>query len=247
MMKILAFNSSPRKERGMTAALLGPFLDGAKEAGAEAELVYVADLKVKPCLGCFNCWLKTPGRCVHKDDMAPGSEARVLEKVVGSDVLVLGTPLYVDGMTGTMKMMLDRFIPLALPFFDDVDGRTRHPGRYGRHDAQIVLVSVSGFPELANFDPLITHVKAICENMHGRFAGAVLRPGAPLIPTLKERGVPVHDVFEAAREAGRQLVRDGAMSADTLAAVSRELAPRQAIHQGANARFKQILDQLPGV
>ncbi|MBN1917472.1 MAG: flavodoxin family protein [Verrucomicrobia bacterium] len=236
-MKILVFNSSPRKERGMTAALLGPFLDGAKEAGAEIELVYVADLKVKPCLGCFYCWLKTPGRCVQKDDMAG-----VLEKVVGSDVLVLGTPLYVDGMTGTMKMMLDRFIPLALPFFELVDGRTRHPGRYGRHDARVVLVSVSGFPEVENFSGLIEHVKAICANMHGAFAGAVLRPGAPLIPFLKQQGVPVEDAFDAAREAGRQLVRDGAMSPGTLAAVSRDLAPREAIHQGANAYFKQVLE-----
>jgi len=30
-----------------------------KEAGAEVELVYVADLTVKACLGCFTCWLKT--------------------------------------------------------------------------------------------------------------------------------------------------------------------------------------------
>ena len=245
-MKILAFNSSPRRARGMTAAILGPFLDGAKEAGAEIELIYVADLDVKPCLGCFTCWLKTPGRCVHRDDMAPGSKARVLEKVAASDVLVLGTPLYADGMTGTMKTMIERFVPLVEPYFESVDGRTRHPGRQGRRDAQVVLVSVSGFPEIENFDVLVEHVKAICANLRTRFAGAVLRPGAPLIPFLKEQGVPVDDVFAAAREAGRQLVCDGAMSPHTLAAVARTLAPVEAIHQGANAYFKQVLDALPG-
>jgi multimeric flavodoxin WrbA len=238
-MKILAFNSSPRKERGMTATILGPFLDGAKEAGAEVELVYVADLNVKPCLGCFTCWLKTPGRCVHTDDMAG-----VLERVRWADVLVLGTPLYVDGMTGTMKMMLDRFIPLALPYFELVDGRTRHPGRYGERNGHVVLVSVSGFPEMDSFGPLVEHVKAICANMHARFAGAVLRPGAAFLPRLAEHGLPVNAIYDAAREAGRQLVRDGAMSAETLAAVARELAPREAIHQGANAYFKRTLDEL---
>jgi multimeric flavodoxin WrbA len=238
-MRILALNSSPRKERGATAAILGPFLEGAREAGAATELIYVADLDVKPCRGCFNCWLKTPGRCVHKDDMAG-----VLEQVVRSDVLVLGTPLYVDGMTGTMKMVLDRFIPLAEPFFETVDGRTRHPGRYKHGDAKVVLVSVSGFPEPANFDPLVEHVRAICANMQGTFAGAVLRPSAAVMPMLKEHGVPVDDVFDAAREAGRQLVRDGAISPATLAAVARELVPAEAIHRGANAYFKQALDAL---
>ena len=201
--------------------------------------MYVADLEVKACLGCFTCWLKTPGRCVQEDDMAG-----VLEKVVSSDVLVLGTPLYVDGMAGTMKMVLDRFLPMVEPFIETVDGRSRHPRRAGTKTGKVVLVSVSGFPEIENFDPLVAHVKAICANMRGRFAGAVLRPGAPFIPVLKQRGVPVDDVFDAAREAGRQLVRDGAISPETLAAVARELAPREAIHQGANAYFKQLLGTL---
>ncbi len=149
-MRILALNSSPKKDGGATASILGPFLDGAREAGAEVELVYVADLNVKPCLGCFTCWLKTPGRCVHTDDMAG-----VLEKVLWADVLVLGTPLYVDGMTGTMKMVVDRFLPLVEPYVEVADGRTRHPARRGRRDSQVVLVSVSGFPEIENFDPLV--------------------------------------------------------------------------------------------
>jgi multimeric flavodoxin WrbA len=236
-MKILAFNSSPHKERGATASILGPFLDGAKAAGAEVDLVYVHDLKIKPCLGCFACWVKTPGTCVHKDEMTA-----VLEKILWSDALVLATPLYVDGMTGTMKMMVDRFIPLAQPSVETVDGRTRHPGRYGRRDAKVVLVSVSGFPELANFEPLVEHVKAICANMRGTLAGALLRPAAAALPSLKQHGIDVDGVYAAAREAGRQFVQDGAIAEATQAAVSREFIPPAVYQQRLNAHFKQQID-----
>jgi len=110
-MKIFAVNSSPRKKKSNTDRILQPFLEGAKEAGAEVELIYLYDKKIKPCLGCFNCWLKTPGKCCQKDDME-----EMLPAMMGSDVVVYATPLYVFGMTAQLKLFLDRIVPMAEPF-----------------------------------------------------------------------------------------------------------------------------------
>ncbi len=238
-MKVLAFNSSPNMGKGATASILDPFLEGMKEAGAEVEVVYVSKLNIKPCIGCYACWLKTPGKCVHNDDMKS-----VLSKLQGVDVLVLATPVYVDGMTGTMKVMIDRFIPVGEPFIEIRDGHCRHPGRDGGGTGKLVLVSVCGFHEIDNFDPLLVHAKAMCKNMGAEFAGALLRPHGAAIPFIKQMGLPVDDVFEAAREAGRQLVQDGKIADEVLATVSRELVPRDAYVQTANAFFKQTLDAL---
>ena len=101
--KVLAFNSSPRKGKGNTALILDPFLEGMRESGAEVELFYNDKLKVKPCTGCFNCWLKTPGVCSHKDDMQ-----WLLPKMRDADVIVYATPVYSYGMTGQMKNLIDR-------------------------------------------------------------------------------------------------------------------------------------------
>ena len=60
-----------------------------------------------------------------------------------------------------------------------------------------------------------------------RFAGALLRPHGPALGPMKEMGAPVGDVFEAAMRAGHELVRDGKISKETLAIVSRELLPRE--------------------
>jgi NAD(P)H-dependent FMN reductase len=235
-MKVLALNSSPHLERGCTAAILTPLLQGMAEASANVELVYVHPLDVKPCLGCLACWTRTPGRCVQRDDMAD-----LLPKIGVANILVLATPVYVDGMTSTLKVVLDRCLPLLQPFFEIRDDHCRHPIRIQPEDSKLMLVSVSGFTELGNFSPLVSHAKAFSRNMDRRFVGAILRPVAWAIDEVSQRGVPVDDVLQAAREAGRQVVRDGAIAQETLDTVSRELAPRQALMDRANADWERQL------
>jgi len=62
-MKVLAFNGSPKMDKGNTALILNPFLQGMREAGAEVELFYTKRLDIGPCQEEFNCWLKTTGKC----------------------------------------------------------------------------------------------------------------------------------------------------------------------------------------
>jgi len=68
-MKVLAFNASPRKEQSISDIIMKLFLEGAEEGEAETEKYYVVDLNIKGCVGCFSCWTKTPGKCIHRDDM----------------------------------------------------------------------------------------------------------------------------------------------------------------------------------
>ena len=69
-MKILAINSSPRGDGiSKTGLLLDALIKGMREAGAEVEMVQLRKKSVKNCIGCYTCWTKTPGTCVHNDDM----------------------------------------------------------------------------------------------------------------------------------------------------------------------------------
>lgn len=217
--------------------MLTPFLEGMKKAGAHIDLFYINTLTIKPCLGCLSCWLKTPGKCIQTDDMET-----VLPKIAVSDIIVFATPVYVDGMTGPMKTAIDRFIPLVEPFFEVKDNHCRHPLRETITCKKVVLVSVCGFTELDNFNPLITHVKAICKNLHAEFCGAVLRPYAASLPLLTKMGFETNDIFEAAHTAGYELIKEGKMSSKTLETISRECIPRKDYVQGINAHFKKILN-----
>ena len=239
-MKAVAINSSPNMEKGNTAVILDPFLEGMREAGAEVEVYYTKKLDIKPCQGEFNCWLKTPGECFQKDDME-----WLRPKWYEADIRVLATPLYVDGMSGPMKNFIDRNIPGAQPFFELHDGHIRHPGRVTGHPTKLALVSNCGFWEMDNFNALVVHVEAMCRNMRCDFAGALLRPQGPAMKPMLAIGGLVDDIIEAARDAGRQLVRDGKMSQETLKTVGRDVMSRDEYIQIVNQNFQQALDALP--
>lgn len=242
MQKVLAINGSPNMDRGSTALILNPFLEGVKMAGASVDVLYTKKLRINACCGQFNCWFKTPGECWQEDDMQ-----EVYPKLREANVWILAAPLWVDAFPGPVKMLLDRMLPLVEPFIHIKDGRCRHPLRRGSaRQGKIVLVSSCGFWEIEHFEPLIAHTQAICENVHREFAGALLRPHGPALGGLVKMGVPpflYKDILKAAEEAGRQLIAEGKMLPKTTRAVNRALLPRSLYVAVANRDSKKKLGE----
>jgi multimeric flavodoxin WrbA len=220
-MNVVAINGSPHGEKGNTALILNPFLEGMRAAGAQVKVFSTKAMTVHPCQGEYNCWFRTPGRCFQTDDMET-----LLPELQKAEVLVLATPLYVDGMTGPLKAVVDRMIPLGDPKIELREDHCRHPGRSAIRHRKMVLVSNCGFWELDNFDALVHHVQAIVKNLNMVFAGSLLRPHGPAFKAMLDRDMAVADVIDAARDAGRQLMEQGSMAPETLNIISRPLLPR---------------------
>jgi len=100
-MKILGINGSPRGSQSQTLRLVEAVLKGVKESGAEAELADLCELRIEYCNACGTCY-KT-GRCIHEDDFQ-----ELYDKILVSDGLVLGSPVYFGSVTAQMKTMIDR-------------------------------------------------------------------------------------------------------------------------------------------
>jgi multimeric flavodoxin WrbA len=234
-MRVLAINGSPHKGKGNTALVLDPFLAGMSEAGADIELLCTKDLDIKPCLGCFGCWIKTPGKCVQKDDMA-----ELLPKLRGAAVWVFATPLYFDGPSGPLKNLMDRLTSFLRLAAEVRSGRSRHVVEDAVRGGKVALVSNCGLWEMRNFEPLVSQVKGFCRHVDREFVGAVLRPHGQNLRDLLRQGEAVDDVLEAASEAGGQLVREGRISKETLDIVGRELVSLDQYVEGMNERAREL-------
>jgi len=96
-----------------------------KDNKTESKVIPFSD-KIKPCLCCFACWIKTPGRCVIKDGYDNLGE--LLSKC---SRLIIISKNYYGGFSPFVKNILDRSVcPFILPYFKTENGQTRHPRRY---------------------------------------------------------------------------------------------------------------------
>jgi multimeric flavodoxin WrbA len=229
MSKALAINGSPRMEKGSTAMVLTPFIQGMVDGGADVELLYASRLKVNPCTcGRLYCWNDEPGECCIKDSMQP-----LYPKLRGAEILVLATPVYIP-LPGEMQNVINRLCPLLDPVLEFRQGRTRARFRQDVGIRKIVLVATGGWWERGNLDTVVRIVEELAEDASVEFAGAVLRPHASF---MKQGGELTQDgvaVLDAVRKAGYELVKEGAMTKETLALISRPLISQEELRRRYN-------------
>jgi len=222
-MKVLALNGSPRMKASSTYHMLKPLLEGMEEAGAETELVHISKLNLEYCIGCYTCWVRTPGKCIHKDK---DRMVAMLDSFNSADLVVFGTPLYHFTMSGIMKTFLDRTIPRFEPWLiphNSVLGVSGHPERFKKPE-KILLVSPCGLPEFEHFDSLVATFKQIARMENWKYVGEILRPfGEP----LSRRGLQklFSSYYGLLRQAGGQIILEGRISDDLQAELRKDLFP----------------------
>jgi multimeric flavodoxin WrbA/putative sterol carrier protein len=233
-MKILALNSSPRGEgESKTELMLKHLVRGMQEAGAQVVVVHLRKKTVKNCIGCYTCWTKTPGVCVHKDDMT----SELFPKWLESDLVIYATPLYNYTVNATMKAFMERLLPVLQPFIEQKEGRATHPLRH--QSPKAVVLSVAGFPEDGVFDLLSSWVNFIY-GRHDLLVAEIYRPAAE---TMAGGGFEEKrdDILEATEQAGRELVESMKISEETMARIRQPVTDFESFAQIANLMWKTCI------
>ncbi len=232
-MKVLAMNSSPRSEgESKTELMLNSLVKGMREAGVDVEVVNLRKKKVNNCIGCFTCWTKTPGFCLHKDDMT----SELFPKWAESDLVIYATPLYHFTVNAAMKAFIERTLPGLEPFFEDHKGRTVHPLRF-RHPS-VVMLSVAGFPEDSAFDQLSSWANFVFRDS---LVAEIYRAGAEVmtVPFCEEK---TKDILEAVTQAGRELVKNMKVDPATMARIKQPISGDTAfLHEMGNLMWKTCI------
>ena len=239
-MKITVFNGSPRAEKGNTHFMVKAFLEGAEKAGAVTNNIFLSKKKINPCMGCFTCWLKTPGVCVFKDDMKS-----LLSEVLSSDIIVFAFPLYVDNVSGQMKIFMDRLMTLADPrITKDENGESRHQKRYDQPSPGVVVISNCGFPEYSHFQVVSLLFKRFARNLHSKVLGEIYRTEGELLCHKKLLLKPVQFKYKKLmNKCGEEIVNNNKLSPKTISALQKQLVPKDFYVKEANKYIQKRIDE----
>ncbi len=225
-MRILIINGSPKGERSNTLRLTRAFLEGLG-SGHEIREAAVSRLELKPCLGCFSCWNKTPGKCCLSDDMAG-----VLEQMLWADLTIWSFPLYYFGMPGPLKTLMDRQLPMSMPFMTG-DTAGGHPSRYDLSGKRTVVISTCGFYTAgANYDS----VRAMFDRLLGKGQYEALFCGQGELFRVKELSQRTGEYLGLVKKAGAEYAA-GAITAQTRRELEQLLYPREVFEAMADASW----------
>lgn len=223
-MKVLVLHGSPKGEASNTLKLTKAFLEGL--APDETEILDLYKLDVRECRGCFACWNKTPGVCVIHDDMAS-----VIQKILAADVIVWSFPLYYFSLPSRVKMVMDRLLPMSLPFMTG-DASGGHPRRYDMGDKRYVVISTCGFyTAQGNYDTVDSLFTRLYGNGYGR-----IYCGQGELFRVKELSARTSQYLEVVRTAGAEFAH-GRITQDTQARLAELLYPREVFEQMADASW----------
>lgn len=104
-MRVTGIVASPRR-MGNSDILVKETLKGLHEQGMEVSILRLHDFRIEYCHGCEKCVVQKNPECPIKDDVK-----FIYEQIMQSEGLVLGSPIYIHGIPGILKTLIDRIRP----------------------------------------------------------------------------------------------------------------------------------------
>jgi multimeric flavodoxin WrbA len=234
-MKILAINSSYRGDQGYTRVLIDKLLAGASGSGAECEVITLAHKKINRCLACNKCqggenYLK----CVHRDK---DDVQEIFQKMASADLIILGTPVYVMGISVLLKMLLDRQYGTCNcgNLILSKSGHLFHETNRDVSGKPIVGLICCDNTENETPRSLAQWFKDYTEFLDVPLAGLLIRNAGAFAghgkDPIREKIFPkLAEVHMAYEQAGRELAMRGYISKATQSKANQEVVPVKMFH-----------------
>ena len=146
-MKVLLINGSPHKE-GCTFTALSEIKDQLEKEGIDSEIFWIRNKPVRGCIACGKCG--TLEKCAFDDDVAN----EIIDKILESDGLIIGSPVYYAGPNGALCAILDRVFYAASSKFAFKPGASvvscRRGGSTASFDRLNKYFTISNMPVVAS-------------------------------------------------------------------------------------------------
>ena len=160
---------------------------------------------MSPCIGCFSCWNRTPGKCAINDGYD-----NMGSLIHNADEVVVISRYTYGGFSGPVKNVFDRCLGYVLPQFEVIRNETHHKKRYDE-DKSFTFIFYG--PDLSDDEKASAerYVRAVCDNIRGHVKSVEFRvcntvPDSNGKPAVEEPDthIPVHS-------SGKTILLNGSM------------------------------------
>ena len=177
MNKILAVVGSPRRN-GNTHILVSKIAEGARAGNAEVDELFLGDFTIAECDGCHLCWKME--ECSKDDDMQA-----IYLRIIQSDVIIFGTPVYWFGPTALMKGFIDRFV-----YFNCPKNRPKIRGK----SAVIAVPFEEENIEMAR--PVVEFFQKCLDYLEMNLLGKIIVPGVSARGEIRHKEKSLQEAYE---------------------------------------------------
>lgn len=208
-MKILFVNGSSRHRKGTTFRLIEMLKTGMEREDAQVNIIDVVSEHLNPCIACYHCW-KTGEGCIHNDRMS-----EILEEMLGSDLIIFATPLYINNISALMKQFMERTMPLcSRGFRQGREGIYQHVPKH--KIPPIMLLCSCALPEKSHLDVVSLYYDKMAASWDTEVVGKILCTEASLYDAdYKQVKILLKDYENRMKEAGAEIARNGYLSEKT--------------------------------
>ena len=161
---------------------------------------------------------------------------QVIQELLWADVVIWSFPLYYYSVPGPLKNLIDRQLPMLLPFMVEKEGQVgsgNHPSRYDMSGKRAVVISTCGFYTAeGNYDGIYSLFDHLCGK--GNYTSIFCGQGELFrVPELSLR---TNEYLSYVKQAGQEYIT-GSISAETQEALNQLLLPRETFEACANASW----------
>lgn len=127
-MKICILNGNPAEENTAFEEYISSLETNLGKRAHQVSLLQLRDLDLKNCMGCWNCWLATPGMC-HVSD----ASRFISKEYISSDLVVFASPVLMGFSSALLKKANDKLVQVLHPYIEFIDGESHHQKRYEKY------------------------------------------------------------------------------------------------------------------
>jgi putative NADPH-quinone reductase len=187
--RVLGLLGSPRVKSN-SGVLLARVLAGAEEAGAEVEQVSLRELQLQSCQHCRGC--DRTGECVLADETR-----QLYTRLRLAQHVVLASPVHFSGVSGEMKMVIDRAQAMWVEKY-----RLRRRPSEAPEPRRGLFIATCGGPDARVFEWAGHSVKAFFNTAGFSYWGELFETRMDEPPPVGER----RELLARAEKLGAELV-----------------------------------------